>query len=621
MDPRLLDYYNQELSFIKELGQEFAQEHPKIAARLGMNGADVADPFVERLLEGFALLTARIQLKMDAEFPKFSQRLLSIIYPHYLSPTPSIGVIKLHASDNDSGLNKPFKIPRHTIIRAPIPYGQVTSCQFLTAQDVELLPISIKNAWIEGQSIDIHTPKSLKICSSLHLEFESFHHIPINGIGFDDLPIYIAAPLERALFLLELICGRRVGIAISWKDVDHDHYSMIPNHQVDIMGFDAEEALIPYGGKSFSGYRSIHEYFATPDRFRFFKIKKLKKFLASNRTSKFKIILYFDKEAQVLEKLIDPTSFSLFCTPIINLFPKRGDRIDVSMSHNEYHLVADKARPLDYEIYSVSKIQGFSSGNTETQEFLPLYETIGSMAHIKYQAYFSIRREPRQLSEAAKRSGPRTGYIGSEVFVQLVDRNDSPYSESLHRIAPEMLCTNRDLPLLLVSPTDRNMSLTISAPVKQVELVTNLTRPTPAIAEMHVTWKLISHLQLNYQTLTDSSPEDGAKVIRELLNIYAVFNNQEYSREANSIVSISIASKVFRIQEKGPLLFAKGVVIQLVLDEEKFEGASPWLFGAVLERFFVRHVGINCAIQFKMFTIQNGLFSEWPVRIGNRPNA
>ena len=65
----MLDYYNRELAYVREQGSEFAEQFPKVAARLGMRGLEVADPYVERLLEGFAFMSARIQLKMDAEFP------------------------------------------------------------------------------------------------------------------------------------------------------------------------------------------------------------------------------------------------------------------------------------------------------------------------------------------------------------------------------------------------------------------------------------------------------------------------------------------------------------------------------------------------------------------------
>ncbi len=81
MNPRLLELYNQELHHVRESAAEFAQEYPKIASRLTLSGMDCADPYVERLLEGFAYLTARVQLKLDAEYPTFTHNLLEIAYP------------------------------------------------------------------------------------------------------------------------------------------------------------------------------------------------------------------------------------------------------------------------------------------------------------------------------------------------------------------------------------------------------------------------------------------------------------------------------------------------------------------------------------------------------------
>jgi len=86
MDPRLLDYYNKELVYMREAASEFASSHPKIARRLGMHGIEVADPYVERLIESFSFMSARMQIKLDAEFPRFTQRLLEVLYPNYLSP-------------------------------------------------------------------------------------------------------------------------------------------------------------------------------------------------------------------------------------------------------------------------------------------------------------------------------------------------------------------------------------------------------------------------------------------------------------------------------------------------------------------------------------------------------
>src|SRR5262249_31284135 len=104
MDPRLLRYYQSELDHLQEMGAEFAQQFPKTAARRAINGTEIKDPYVERLVEGAAFLAARVQLKLDSEFPRFTQSLLEIVYPHYLAPTPSMLVAQLHPDLNDPGL-------------------------------------------------------------------------------------------------------------------------------------------------------------------------------------------------------------------------------------------------------------------------------------------------------------------------------------------------------------------------------------------------------------------------------------------------------------------------------------------------------------------------------------
>lgn len=95
MDPSLLRLYSDELTHLREVGAEFAQDFPKIAARLSMDGVEVTDPYVERLLEGFAFMAARVQLKIEAEHPRLIQHLLETVYPGFLSPVPSMLVARM----------------------------------------------------------------------------------------------------------------------------------------------------------------------------------------------------------------------------------------------------------------------------------------------------------------------------------------------------------------------------------------------------------------------------------------------------------------------------------------------------------------------------------------------
>src|SRR5580692_5808559 len=103
MSDDLLPYYERELDAIKRLAAEFADTHPKIAARLRLSADAVDDPHVARLLEGTAFLAARVHHRLDDEFPELTDALLGVLYPHYLAPVPSAAILQFQ-SDPDLAL-------------------------------------------------------------------------------------------------------------------------------------------------------------------------------------------------------------------------------------------------------------------------------------------------------------------------------------------------------------------------------------------------------------------------------------------------------------------------------------------------------------------------------------
>ncbi len=146
MDPELLEYYNRELLYIREMGGEFASEFPKIAGRLGLDGFDCADPYVERLLEGFAFLAARIHHKMDAEFPKFTDHLLEMVFPNYLAPKPSMAIVQFTPQSDEGSLDGGYPIPRHSNLRSLLGPNEQTACTYRTCHDLMLWPIKLADA-------------------------------------------------------------------------------------------------------------------------------------------------------------------------------------------------------------------------------------------------------------------------------------------------------------------------------------------------------------------------------------------------------------------------------------------------------------------------------------------
>jgi type VI secretion system protein ImpG len=146
MDSRLLRYYTEELSFLRETAAEFAKEYPKIAGRLALDSFECADPYVERLLEGVAFLTARIQLRMTSEYPQFTSHLMELLFPNFLAPIPSMAVVEFQPDLQQGSLASGFTVPKHSTLRGQLSKGEQTRCTFRTGHPVTMWPIQLVEA-------------------------------------------------------------------------------------------------------------------------------------------------------------------------------------------------------------------------------------------------------------------------------------------------------------------------------------------------------------------------------------------------------------------------------------------------------------------------------------------
>ncbi|MCZ2135192.1 MAG: type VI secretion system baseplate subunit TssF [Burkholderiales bacterium] len=624
MDPRMLDYYNRELAYVREQGAEFAAQFPKVAARLGMHGMDVADPYVERLLEGFAFMSARIQLKMDSEFPRFSQRLLELVYPGYLAPTPSMGVVRFEPSRAEGGSVDGYTIPRLSRMRARLAPQEQTACEFRTGHDVTLWPIRLREARLTAAPPDLPMTGyrwRSAVRGALRLVFETTAQARVDALKLDSLPVFMRGPTDVVSKLQELLHTSCVGILVHAGSLPTRGLAPLPPTALAAEGYAVDQALLPQDLRAFEGYRLLHEYFAFPERYRFFSINGLQKALPGIEGDQFEVVILLKQESAALESVVDAENFALFCSPVVNLFERRSDRIPITSTRFEYHAVIDRARPLDFEIHSVRGVTGHVSDSDREINFTPFYALADTTRH-GGGSYFSVRREPRLLSDRARRNGARSGYIGSECFVSLVDAAEAPFSLDLRQVTIDALCTNRDLPLLTPVGTEgSDLALLSAAPVDSISFVAGPTRPTPALAEREITWRLISHLSLNYLTLTDLNPAEGAAALRELLGLYARLAASGADAQIAGVQKINATPVNRRVPNPGPIAFGRGVALALEVDEIPFAGSSPWLLASVLEQFFARHVAINSFTELSLQSLQRGAIAAWPPRIGKRPSA
>lgn len=620
MESKLLEYYNRELAYLREIGAEFAGRYPKVAGRLGMQGIEVADPYIERLMEGFAFLTSRVQLKMDAEFPRFSQRILEMIAPNYLAPTPSIAIAELQPDSSRGDLSNGFVVPRGTTMDSLVLKKTGVTCSYATAHDVNLLPLKIDRVELGGVPADLPLAKlglaTLDVNAALRIRIACEGSQNLSHLNFDRLDFFLSGPDMEALKLLELVMAHHTAIVCQTLGEKPQRQRLAADalHQE---GFEPTQALLPDSLHNFDGYRLLQEYFAFPARFRFISLRGLGQLIKRCSNEKaFDIFILLDKTDEQLERVVDVNHLAMHCTPVINLFPKKIARQKLDESQNEWHLVVDNIRPLDYEIYAVSKICGSADGQRDEQTFRPFWSTWSGDTD-NYGAYFSLRREQRVLSEHALNHGTRTGYTGSEVFVSLVDEQHAPWQDNLHYIAADVLCTSRDLPLLLQQQQGQFI-MADSVPVKTPVLRLGPTPPRPALAEGFSAWRLISQLQMNYLSLMDGEDEEGAVALRQLLGLYANLAEASVARQVEGVRHCVLTPVHRRVPEPGPVVFARGIGIALTVDERAFSGASPWLFGSVLERLFARLVSINSFTELTLYSQQRGEIGYWPPRMGRR---
>jgi type VI secretion system protein ImpG len=622
MDPRLLKHYENELRHVREMGSEFARDFPKIAGRLGLETFECADPYVERLLEGFAFMAARVQLKMDSEFPQLVQNLVEIVYPHFLAPMPSMAIVRFEPDLTKSGLAEGYSIPRGTVLRGKMVKGEQTACEYRTAHDVQLWPFEITQAnYFSRDVASLELPASLRdTVAGLRLRLRIAPGHKFKSLPIEDLSFYLQGREELPITLYEQCMARAEAVLVRPVAENESWHEVFTKDHIRPLGFDSKQALLPYELASFQGYRLLSEYFAFRERFLFIELAGIGEALRRTAGSEVEIFILFDRSVQGLSHVVERSSVVLYCTPAVNLFPKRCDPVHVDNRKSEHHIVPDRTRPLDFEIFQMKRVVGIGAGTDLKQEFFPFYSLTDDTPE-DHRAYYAIRRTPRIVARKHQKFGTRTSYLGSEMYVSLVDRRNAPYAEELQLLAVETLCTNRDLALQLpLGIGNSDFSLEVAAPVNAVRCVTGPTLPKPSLAHApgEMIWKLLSHLGLNYLSITGEGQNQGAATLREMLRLYGDLSDATVQKQIQGVRFIRSEPIIRQLPTTGPLTFGRGLEITVTFDEESFEGVGVYLLGAVLEQFFAKYVSINSFTETVLRTTQRQEVMRWPTRIGRR---
>jgi type VI secretion system protein ImpG len=620
MDPRLLRYYNQELRYMREMGGEFAREFPKIAARLGMDGMEVADPYVERLIEGCAFLAARVQLKQDAEFPHLSQRLLDMVCPNLSAPIPSMLVAQL-SPGNDPNLINGFRVARGAALMGPETALSSTRCEFRTAQEVTLTPLRVTGVeyFLNAPDLPLSSlPLPERPRSGVRIKLELPSGQAFNQLKVGSLRFFMGGLQDVAMRLHELAVGSCVGLLVGAPGRGGDgQRQFVSAGQVRPVGYDDSDAMLPVTLRGLAGTRLMQEYFAFPQRFLFIDVDGLAPAFARCAGSTCEIVLLFNRYVPSLEGGGEPANFMLHCVPAINLFERRAERIEIDDSSTSYHVLPERTNLNDFEVFDLLSVTGFGEESGELA-FQPLFG-VPQANPAGAEGFYSALREPRLKTDRVKREGPRSAYVGTEVYLSLVDLRHAQYRQNLRQLSARIRCTNRDLPMFMpVGQAQGELTLNTSAPVSAIHVVAGPSRPQSAMREGGVAWRLLSLLSLNYLSLLDETPERGAAALRDLLSLFSQSSDVSFKRQIEGVRSISLRPVVRRHPIPGPIAFGRGLEIRVTVDDLSFEGGSAVLLGSVLHQYFTRHVSMNSFVQTVLATLTRGDIKTWSPQVGAR---
>jgi type VI secretion system protein ImpG len=512
-------------------------------------------------------------------------------------------------------------IPRGSQLRSQIGKGEQTACEYCTAHEVTLWPLQLIEAeYLSSASAvaNLGVPSRSGLKAGIRLRLRSTAGLQFSHLALDSLVVFLRGG-ELAVQVYEQLTANVLDCVLQSGRRPVPRSISIGASAIKRLGFEDQQALLPHTARSFRGYRFLQEYFAFPERFLFVELTRLQPAVRRCEDTELDLIFLFDRSNPQLADALDASYFNLFCTPAINLFPKRADRIHMTPQVSEYHIVPDRTRPMDFEVYGVTEVLGFGARAEPEIEFLPFYEVKDRSSYHKRKAYYTLYREPRRPSTKQRRYGARSSYIGSEAYISLVDAKEAPYSSSLKQLGLQLLCTNRDLPLHMpLGIGQSDFTLQTGAPVDSIHCLAGPTKPRTSNVRKETAWQVISHLALNYLSLVDNDQEQGAAALRQLLTLYADYSEPNIQKQIEGIVSISSQPIVRRIETPGPITFGRGLELTISCDESAFEGSGVILLGAVLEQFFTRYVSINSFTETVIKSTDRGEIMRWPARIGKR---
>jgi type VI secretion system protein ImpG len=625
MKETLLPVYERELRYIRRLAAEFAERYPAVAGRLLLEPDKCEDPHIERLIESFAMLTARVQRRIDDEFPVITDSFLGIVAPHTLAPIPSMTIVQFALDPEQGKTGRGVSIERGALLHTKPVDG--VRCLFRTTAALTLWPIRVEAA--DVISLNEGEPGMRPGArAAFRLRLKSAPGVPFARLALDRLQFFLDGDAAIAHRVYELLFCASIGVSLRTAKPLADGsvpHAFLDETHLEPGGLAPEEESLPVPGPSPRGHLLVQEYFAFPEKFLFASVRGLTALLSRFPVEEIELLVLLDQfPADLVGSKLGPATFKLGCAPAVNLFPMECEPTTLKYDSAEIPVIPDVSAPYSYEVHSILEVSS-TSPTTGSREYRPFY---------------TLQHGDRDLNaiafhDSTRRASLRKDDAGTDVVLTLVDRRFDPWSVAGDEVlSVRALCSNRDLPSQLpVGDAAGDFRIEGKPGVASIRSLRKPTPPLRAPQREDARWRLVSLLCLNHLSILGTESEEAParpnvrgeaaspalESFREILKICDFTDSAVARQRIGGLVGIRARRVLRRVQAGGWNAPARGLEVELTFDEDRFAGSSAFLFATVLERFLALYAPINSFVQTVAVCRQReGELKRWPPRAGNR---
>lgn len=573
MIEELLPYYEKQLQEFGQQSRLFADKYPKIAQRLSLNQEQIDDPHIERLIQAFSLIAARIDKKLADSYDIFTRSLFEVMFPQYLRHFPACSVVSFEDINKQKQLTEAHVIAKGTSLKSRSFKG--VQCEFTTSAEVRLLPIQLESLSFQtNPSAHIHLNQN----ATLNLKFDLLNPAK-NWLKLEKLPIYLDAISNFPLQVLDHIFHKDTSFSLR---INQKVISI--KNPFEVMGFDENESILPIDQHTHHAYRLLIEYFCFPEKFSYLNLNLdvLKHLKSEQQSFEIQIHLKLNLNDQAIIRNyseLNVANFKLFTSPVVNLFEKQAEPQKINHKNLEYPLITDAHHPEFYQVYSIVEMNLIREKSNQDQVIYPILPFFAMSHYHGDDVQFFYALNPTILQNQFV----ETGY-------SIISKDLEPQSIKSDFVSCKLLCSNRDLPHEALGQSNNVLNLNDSTIARRALVLKRPTEPFQFEKNKNEQWRIISHLSLNTLALMKG---DAVSHIKELLELYNLPKSKENHLIIDAIKTIEFEITHKLVEAKPFPMFVRGVKVLIDIDAQVFRGHSLYIFSQLVSHIFNLKVQMN----------------------------